>query len=187
MLVGALALALLTAIGCGESCSCNNPLPEAPEVTVYIIRHAEKQAPAEAGMPADEDPPLSAEGQLRAMGLVDDIPVKDIDAVYVTKTRRSHDTASAVLAVTGIEPVIYPPKDTPGLVERLRKRHGQQVLVVGHSNTIPPLLHGLGLNEPVEIAEDQYGDLWIVTLNADGATLETRKYGESLERFDSGR
>lgn len=188
MLFGALALAGLTAVGCGPSCSCDAPQPEAAEVTVYIVRHAEKEVmPDDAPEAERKDPPLSREGQLRAMGLAEDVPVRELDAVYVTKTKRSHDTASAVMAVTGIEPIFYPPKDVDGLVARLRKRHGEAVLVVGHSNTIPPLLHGLGVAEPIEIPEDQYGDLWVVTVSASGTTLETRRYGESVERFDPGR
>jgi phosphohistidine phosphatase SixA len=186
----ALALASATALGCGESCACNGPMPEAAEVTVFVIRHGEKQVP-EGDLPIgavkDDDPPLSPAGQMRAMGLAKDIPVSELDAIYVTKTRRSYDTASAVIAVTGLEPVYYPPRDVDGLVTRVRKRHGQSVLVVGHSNTIPPLLQGLGVQEPIEISDDQYGDLWIVTVAASGTTLETRRFGESLERFDPGR
>jgi phosphohistidine phosphatase SixA len=181
-----LALAGAAAVGCGPSCNCNGPMPQAAEVTVYVVRHAEKQSAGDTPM-EKEDPPLSPAGQMRAMGLVNDLPVRELDAIYVTRTRRSHDTASAVIAVSGVEPIFYPPRDVEGLVKRLRKRHGERVLVVGHSNTIPPLLQGLGVQEPIEIADDQYGDLWVVTVAASGTTLETRRYGESLERFDPGR
>jgi phosphohistidine phosphatase SixA len=192
----ALGLASATALGCGESCACNGPMPEAAEVTVYVIRHGEKQVAegdvakmgaAKMGAAKDDDPPLSPAGQMRAMGLAKDIPCSELDAIYVTKTKRSYDTASAVIAVTGLEPIYYPPRDVDGLVTRLRKRHGQSVLVVGHSNTIPPLLQGLGVQEPIEISDDQYGDLWVVTVAASGTTLETRRFGESFERFDPGR
>lgn len=178
----AFALAGAAALGCGPSCNCNGPMPEAAEITVYVIRHAEKQVSE-----GDDDPPLSPAGQLRAMGLAEDVPVRELDAIYVTKTKRSYDTASAVIALTGIEPIYYPPNDLDGLVARLRKRHGERVLVVGHSNTIPSLLQGLGVQEPITIADDQYGDLWIVTVNTSGSTLEVRRFGETVERFDPGR
>lgn len=188
----AFALAGAAALGCGPSCNCNGPMPEAADVTVYVIRHAEKQAvegdtPMSMSAISADDPPLSSAGQLRAMGLVEDLPVREIDAIYVTKTKRSYDTASAVMALTGIEPIYYPPRDVEGLVARLRKRHGERVLVVGHSNTVPALLQGLGVQEPIEIADDQYGDLWIVTVTATGTTLEVRRFGESVARFDPGR
>lgn len=182
-----LALAGVAAVGCGPSCSCNGPLPQAAEVTVYVVRHAEKQVRADAPPAEAEDPPLSPAGQTRAMGLVKDLPVRDLDAIYVTKTKRSHDTASAVIALTGIEPIFYPPRDVDGLVERIQKRHGEQVLVVGHSNTIPLLLQGLGVTEPIQIPDEQYGDLWVVTVSASGTTLETRRFGEELGRIDPGR
>ena len=189
LLAYAFGLAGATALGCGPSCNCG-PMPEAAEVTVYVIRHAEKQVADGASpmaMDMADDPPLSSAGQLRAMGLAEDLPVRELDAIYVTRTKRSHDTASAVIALTGIEPIYYPPQDVDGLVARLRKRHGERVLVVGHSNTIPALLQALGVQEPIEIADDQYGDLWIVTVNASGTSLEVRRFGESVERFDPGR
>lgn len=185
--IATLALAGLVAAGCGPSCSCDAPLPEGGTVVVYVVRHAEKElAPEDAPEAERKDPPLSQAGQLRAMGLAEDVPVREIEAVYVTNTRRSRDTASAVVALNGVEPIVYPPRDVEGLVARIKKRRGQSVLVVGHSNTIPPLLEQLGVEAP-EIAEDQYGDLWVVTLVDDEATLEHRRFGESVERFDPGR
>ncbi|HLT35813.1 MAG TPA: histidine phosphatase family protein [Enhygromyxa sp.] len=186
--LAALGLASLTAAACGPSCSCDAPMPEAGTVVVYIVRHAEKQpVPEHASEAERKDPPLSQLGQLRAIGLAEDIPVREIEAVYVTNTKRCRDTASAVLALNGVKPIIYPPKDVLGLAERIRRRRGQSVLVVGHSNTIPPLIAELGVDELVLIPEDQYGDLWVVTLTGDKATLEVRRYGESIERFDPGR
>ena len=186
--IAAFALASLTAAACGPSCSCDAPLPEAGTVVIYIVRHAEKEIIPEAAPEAErKDPPLSQAGQLRALGLAEDLPVRDIEAVYVTDTKRCRDTASAVLALNGIEPIIYPPRDVTGLANRIRRRRGQSVLVVGHSNTIPPLLAELGVEEMVVIPENQYGDLWVVTLTGDKATLETKRFGEAVERFNPGR
>jgi len=186
--IAAFALASLAAAACGPSCSCEAPLPEAGTVVIYIVRHAEKEVIPESAPEAErKDPPLSQAGQLRALGLAEDLPVRDIKAVYVTDTKRCRDTASAVLALNGVKPVIYPARDVSGLADRIRRRRGQSVLVVGHSNTIPPLLAELGVEEMVLIPEDQYGDLWVVTLTGQEATLETRRYGEGVERFNPGR
>ena len=181
-----LGLAGMFALGCGDACSCEGPRPEPEAVTIYIVRHAEKQVPPDD---ADEalraDPPLSKAGELRAMSLTEDIPVETIDAIYVTRTKRSEHTAAAVAALRGLEPIHYPPRDVEGLVERLRKRPGDSVLVVGHSNTIPELLAALGLEAP-PIAEDQYGDLWVVKLRESGASVELQRFGGSAEPFDPG-
>lgn len=187
-LLAGLAIASLAAAACGPSCSCDAPLPEAGTVVIYIVRHAEKaELPEDAPEAERRDPPLARAGQLRALGLAEDVPVRDIKAVYVTNTKRCRDTASAVLAVIGAKPIIYPPRDVSGLADRIRRRRGQSVLVVGHSNTIPLLLAELGVEEVVTIPEQQYGDLWVVTLTGEQAKLETRRYGESLERFNPGR
>lgn len=180
-----LAAALLIGLG-SSSCTCQGTKPEVEPVTVYIVRHAERQEVADdASEMLKKDPPLSRDGQLRAIGLADDLPIAELDAVYITDFERSRQTASGVLAVTSLEPIIYPPKDTAGLVMRLRKRTGEQVLVVGHSNTIPPLLKELGVVEDVKIDERQYGDLWIVTVPGEGpATLEVRRFGEQPSRVE---
>lgn len=186
--LAAFALASLAASACGPSCSCDAPLPEAGTVVVYIVRHAEKEVLPETAPEAErKDPPLSQAGQLRALGLAEDIPVRDIKAVYVTDTKRARDTASAVLALNGLKPIIYPPRDVQGLADRIRRRRGESVLVVGHSNTVPLLIAELGVEGVVMIPEDQHGDLWVVTLTGDKATMETRRYGENVERFDPGR
>jgi broad specificity phosphatase PhoE len=184
----ALALASLSAAACGPSCSCDAPVPEEGTVVVYIVRHAEKESVPENASEAErKDAPLSVAGQMRALGLAEDVPVQEIEAVYVTDTKRCRDTASAVLALNGVKPIIYPPKDVTGLADRIRRRRGQSVLVVGHSNTIPPLIAELGVETMVTIADSQYGDLWVVTLTGNVATLEVRRYGESVERFDPGK
>jgi broad specificity phosphatase PhoE len=158
-------------------------------VTLYIVRHAEKaELPEDAPEDERRDPPLSQAGELRALSLTEDVPVEDISAIYVTKTRRAQDTASAVAAVSGKEPLFYDPKNVPNTIRQLRHYHGDSLLIVGHSNTIPPLLKGLGVEQEVRIAEDQYGDMWVVHASPDGtATLETRHYGGSVDRFDPGR
>ena len=179
----------LLALGCTPNCNCEGPRPEAQGVTLYIVRHAEKQAPGEDA-PEDEreDPPLSQRGELRALSLTEDLPVESITAIYVTKTRRAEDTASAVAAITGKEPLYYNPKDLEGTIRQLRHYYGESLLVVGHSNTIPPLLEALGVEQVQPIAEDQYGDLWVVHAKPDGtATVERRRYGGAAERFDPGK
>jgi phosphohistidine phosphatase SixA len=185
--IATLGFAALVAAGCGPSCSCDAPLPEGGTVVIYIVRHAEKESvPDDAPEAERKDPPLSQAGQLRAMGLAEDVPVREIKAVYVTDTKRSRDTASAVLALNGVKPIIYPAHDIGELVRRIKKRRGQSVLVVGHSNTIPPLLEELGVEGP-EVSEDQYGDLWVVTLTDDKAALKVGRFGESINRFEPGR
>ena len=54
------------------------------------------------------------------------------------------------------------------------------MVVVGHSNTLLPLLTALGVKAPmVEIPETEYNDLFKVTLRpGQPATLKTSHYGK---------
>jgi hypothetical protein len=45
----------------------------------------------------------------------------------------------------------------------LRTTNGN-ALVVGHGNTIPDIIEALGINNPVNIPDDDYSELLIVTL-----------------------
>jgi hypothetical protein len=52
-------------------------------------------------------------------------------------------------------------RDPEPLVEQVLRVSGN-VLVVGHSNTLPDLMKRLGVKQPVSIADSEYGDLFIV-------------------------
>ncbi len=69
---------------------------------------------------------------------------------------------------------------TEDLAATLRADHGgQTVLVVGHSNTVPPLVNALGAGPYENLTDDEYDDLFVVTLAADGSTAAVRlRYGK---------
>lgn len=132
--------------------------------TVYIIRHMQK-APG-------DDPVLSAEGEANAKRLAEAFKDKDIDAIFVTATRRSRMTAEPVAATTGAKLQTYDPKDNAALVAKVAAVPGS-VLVVGHSNTVPGLVAAFGGKAPGPMDESDYGRLFAVR-RADGATVESR-------------
>jgi hypothetical protein len=75
-----------------------------------------------------------------------------------------------------IKPVMAAAKDPAPLVKQLRQAK-DNVLVVGHSNTIPDLLKQLGVKDAVTIADDQYDDLFIVIRRVgEPSTLIRLKY-----------
>jgi len=51
----------------------------------------------------------------------------------------------------------------PDVIEKLRGLKGNG-LVVGHGNTIPDLLKALGIETPVKIPENDYTDLFVITM-----------------------
>jgi phosphohistidine phosphatase SixA len=124
--------------------------------TVVLVRHAER-------LPGEDDPGLTQGGQAQAQRLAAMLGQAGISAIYVTEASRTQATAAPVAAATGIEPRIIPADESSRLLRRLKWRHrGDVVLVVGHSNTVPAIADGLGVEIGVIQAEDYYG-LWIVS------------------------
>ena len=149
--------------------------------TVIFVRHAEKVA-----SPA-EDPELSEAGRLRAAELArqlvdaDVVPGVGVDAVYATSYRRSVETAKPLADALNLPVLIYDASDTEGIIETIVKEYkGKIILVVGHSNTVPEMIANMGASKNVpEIAEDEYDNIYLVTIPWFGKTKTIRlRYGE---------
>lgn len=146
--------------------------------TLLFVRHAEK-----AAAPAD-NPGLSTAGTQRALELrrvLEDLDVvAGVDAVYVTQYRRTVDTARPVARAAGIDPRPFDAGDVEQAVVDIVDRHkGKIVLIVGHSNTIAPMIAELGGSKKVPpIADAEYDNLYIVTIPWFGKVKTLRlKYG----------
>jgi broad specificity phosphatase PhoE len=131
--------------------------------TYVIVRHAEKQLGTIA------DPPLAPEGEARAERLArmfgESVDVGAIRAIYVTDTRRTQQTAAPLAARLRLTPIVVPARDVEDAIARARNEHGgSRVLLIGHSNTIPEIVEKLTGTAIPEIPEDQYGDLYVVSV-----------------------
>jgi phosphohistidine phosphatase SixA len=62
---------------------------------------------------------------------------------------------------SAIEPIVVSSKDMAGLVARI-KAHSGNLLVVGHSNTVPEIVKALG-GEAVAIGDSDYDNLFVLT------------------------
>ncbi|MBV9883154.1 MAG: histidine phosphatase family protein [Sphingomonadaceae bacterium] len=141
--------------------------PAAAQDAVYVMRHLNTPA-------GQADPDLLPEGQRAAEALAawfrDERPV----AIYVTDYKRTRETVAPLAARLGLTPIVYDPRDTPGLVARIRAGHGP-VLVVGHSNTVPEVIAALGGTPPAQLGHEDFGDIWRVAPG--GATTRMRIEG----------
>ena len=106
--------------------------------------------------------------------------VAGIDAVYSTPFKRTVDTVQPVADALGLDVNLYDPDDNEAVLAKILKAHkGKIILIVGHSNTIPPLIADLGASKLVPpIAEFEYDNIYIVSIPWFGKTKTIRlRYG----------
>lgn len=146
-----------------------------PRTTIYLVRHAEKDL-----TPGLADPPLTPAGEARAQLLAKQLAHRHPAALFTTDTRRTRTTLVPLAQATGLTPEVYSAKEPAALASRLQQQYaGKTVVVVGHSNTLLPLLTALGVAPlPGEIREEEYNYLFKVTLRAgQPARLLMSRYG----------
>lgn len=134
----------------------------ADDPTIFLVRHAEK---AEPTPDRPSDPDLSAAGRARADRLAKALDDIRFSAIYATEFQRTQKTAAPIARKSMLGIATIPAKNVAALVAKLKKDDGR-ILVVGHSNTVPEIIKGLGVTTPVQIAETDYGDLFIVIMHA---------------------
>lgn len=132
---------------------------------VYLTRHAEKEA--------GRDPSLSADGKARAEALAERLAGSGIEAIYVTQFRRTRETAEPLAHRLGVKiEVIDVSADVEAhaaaVAKACRETQRGNILVVGHSNTIPAIVRSLTGETISPIPDDQYGDQWTISLDRDG-------------------
>lgn len=143
--------------------------PVTSPVTVVVVRHAEK---ADDGT---RDPDLTEAGRERARALADALAETDIAAIYASQYRRTRATAEPLATNRGLEVQV---REITGenlatwfddLNAELHERHaGRTVVVVGHSNTVPRLVHVLTGRPVPPMTETEYDTLYIVTSDDHG-------------------
>lgn len=133
--------------------ACATSAREAAAPSWYVMRHLQK---AEG-----PDPALSEEGARNAERLSTWFARDRPAAIYVSTTRRARETAAPLAARLRLTMKEYDPRDTPGLAARVRAETGN-VLIVGHSNTVPEIVEQLGGARPADMAETEFGDIFKV-------------------------
>jgi broad specificity phosphatase PhoE len=144
-------------------------------MTVIVVRHAEK-----AAEPAN-DPGLTAAGVERAAALWSALKDAGVTAVITTQFARTVETAAPTAAKLGLTPEVVPTggaSHAAAVAAQVKRHPGATVLVVGHSNTVPAIVAALGAREPAPICDEEYDNLYVVSLAADGrATVVHSRFG----------
>ena len=152
--------------------------------TVFLIRHAEKEDEPR------QDPPLKKEGVVRSQELARVLSGAGIKAIYTSQFKRTKQTAEPLAAKLGLTATtitlkpnlsdlrLIAEESTAETVNKILSAPGENVLLIGHSNSIPDVIKMLGGDVVPTIDEKKFDDLFVVTVYAKGKAKVTQiKYG----------
>ncbi len=142
-------------------------LTDEKQSTYFLVRHAEKKSDG-------PDPDLTQAGMARAAKLAALLNDLKIDQVMSTDYKRTQATVAPLAKAKNLAVQSYDPVSQKDLFTDLSVFNKQNVVVAGHSNTIPQLANTLiGKNVFTDYAEDDYSQLVIISLSQPGmATYE---------------
>jgi phosphohistidine phosphatase SixA len=144
--------------------------------TIFLVRHAEKVSEA-------QDALLSQAGKRRAACLAQTLRDAHIGAIYVTQVQRTRQTAEPLAKSLGIEPTVVKADDATTLVSKLKQDlSSKNVLIVGHSDTLPKVLSELQVSGPPAIGRNDYDLLFVVSNSGLKPELATLHYCPSTRQ-----
>jgi broad specificity phosphatase PhoE len=140
---------------------------------VIVVRHAEKAD-------SSSDAALSAKGKARAKALAELLRGAGVTHIITSEFQRTRETAAPLASALGLTAEQVPARDLPALVARLEALDPAAiVLVVGHSNTIPPMLTVLGWPNTLDLHEGDYDDVFVLAPHpGQRASMVRLKYGQ---------
>lgn len=155
-----------------------SPLAAQLPRTIVLVRHAER---AEDGT---NDPGLSPAGEARAQALADALRDARVSAIITSQYRRTQLTGLPLSNLTGAAPlIIAASRDVPAharaVAEAVRNRSAAgTIVVIGHSNTIPPIIAALGGPSMPNLCETEFSNLFTLTIQPTGEVALVRgKFG----------
>jgi broad specificity phosphatase PhoE len=156
------------------------PAAASAQQSIIIVRHAERAD-------GEGDVRLSDAGRQRAERLATILKDAGITHIFVSDRRRTLETAQPVARARNISPSrMAIPERGRGKIEpsELQVRatlmaiaklpRTAVVLVVGHSNTVPMFLTRLGYVPRIEIPDDEFDNVFVVTPRATRAPAVVR-------------
>lgn len=156
-------------------CSCSS--------TIYVVRHAEKETGIDpTTMKTSGNPPLSFEGQQRALKLKEMLGGRNFRHFYSTNTLRTISTANPLKELFLNVPVtIYSSKmdSMDAFIQQVKAIKKGDVLIVGHSNTVDDLVNKLCGETivPGDLKDNEYDNLWVIKKKGGQFTCKREKYG----------
>jgi broad specificity phosphatase PhoE len=157
--------------------SCSN--------TIYVVRHAEKTTGNDmATKKPYTDPPLTLEGEQRALHLKQMLAGKNVKHIYSTNTLRTISTAKPLKEVLpDISIIIYSskPDSLNVFIQQVKTIRKGDVLIVGHSNTVDDIANKITGKTvvPGDLKDSEYDNLFILKRKKSYYKFKNEKYGGS--------
>ena len=143
--------------------ACMFALPAAAQQTVFLVRHAERADSSPGTSPTmAADPDLSEAGRARAEHLAEALKDAKITAIFATEFKRTQQTAAPLAKALGLTVKVVRSNSEASLIADLKAAKGN-VLVVGHSNTVPEIIKRLGVTTAVSIGDNDFDNLFVVS------------------------
>lgn len=141
----------------------------AQQTIYYLVRHAEKDTSAAGAKMMQANPPLSEKGIQRSARLASLLEKEHIDYIFSTNYIRTQSTAAPLATKIGKEIQFYEINKGTVFSDAIQQMPylGKTLLIVGHSNTIPPLVNALiKTNKYQNLSDNEYGFLYKVTIES---------------------
>jgi len=151
--------------------------------TIYVVRHAEKDTGIDPEtMQTVKDPPLSPEGQERALALKQMLSGKNVKHIYSTNTLRTISTAKPLKELfldVPLQTYSSKPDSMNAFIEQLKAIRKGNILVVGHSNTIDDIANKLCGSSvvPGDLKDNEYDNLFVIKRKGNTFIFKREKYG----------
>jgi len=160
------------------------PNEEKNITTIILVRHAEK---AQDGT---SDPPLTSEGKARAKELAYILKHVPLDAVYSTPYKRTQQTALPTAEAHSLQINSYSSGEEESFLKKILSKYaGGNVLIIGHSNTVPVLANHLSGSTQFSPLDDfTYDNIFIASVSQKGHPVITRlRFGEHTPELSKDR
>ena len=131
-----------------------------PTTVIFLIR------PVEGAPGTIDDPPLTPDGEARALRLAQMFGGSSgIDVIYETNDRRSAQTAAPLADRLHRAPVVFVSAEAPAVAARaLREHQGGTLLVVGTGEALAQMVRQLTGAAPTAAAAEEPDLLYVVSV-----------------------
>lgn len=141
-------------------------LADDQQTVFFLLRHAEKITTGES-----RNPDLTKEGYERAERLKKILKKVKLDMICSTDYKRTLETVRASAVDQDVPYTTYTPQAQQIFIKNtLKEKAGSNVLLVGHSNTIPNAVDiATNTKNNIVLTEKDYDNLYVVSVKQDGS------------------